>query len=201
MKTKEGTWLNNPHQSHTWFRASGWAHGQVDEVAAKLRADGHDVTALTLPGMESKDADRSEITFEDHVNAIIEAVEAAGTPVVLTVHSARGSPAMPSAIASRSGSRRWSTSTPRPGLRRWTRAFEDAEKPMVWSEIEAEENLDGLSKEQKETFRTARRSGPRPRPEGFVRADERRSPGHPEHPDLHGVHGGAVPDVREAGGR
>ena len=31
--------------------------------------------------------------------------------------------------------------------------FKDAEKPMVWAEIEEEENLDGLSEEQKETFR------------------------------------------------
>ena len=31
--------------------------------------------------------------------------------------------------------------------------FGDADKPMVWSEIEAEENLDGLSEEQKSTFR------------------------------------------------
>ena len=68
-----------------WLGAWAW-----DEVADKLRADGHDVTALTLPGLESTDADRSEITFEDHVNAIIKAVEAAGAPVVLTVHSATG---------------------------------------------------------------------------------------------------------------
>jgi hypothetical protein len=38
--------------------------------------------------------------------------------------------------------------------------FEGVEKPMVWEEIEAEENLDGLSEEQKETFR--RRSMPVP---------------------------------------
>jgi pimeloyl-ACP methyl ester carboxylesterase len=31
--------------------------------------------------------------------------------------------------------------------------FEGDEKPMVWSEIEEEENLDGLSEEQKERFR------------------------------------------------
>ncbi len=31
--------------------------------------------------------------------------------------------------------------------------FTDVEKPMVWEEIDAEENLDGLSEEQKETFR------------------------------------------------
>ena len=37
--------------------------------------------------------------------------------------------------------------------------FEGVEKPMVWTDIEAEENLDGLSEEQKETFRQRAVSG------------------------------------------
>ena len=37
-----------------WLGAWAW-----DEVAAALRADGHEVTAVTLPGLESADADRS----------------------------------------------------------------------------------------------------------------------------------------------
>ena len=61
-----------------WLGAWAW-----DEVAAALRADGHDVTALTLPGLESADADRSSITLTDHVDAICDAVTAAGAPVVL----------------------------------------------------------------------------------------------------------------------
>ena len=32
------------------FWLGAWAY---DEVAATLRADGHDVTAITLPGLES----------------------------------------------------------------------------------------------------------------------------------------------------
>ena len=32
-------------------------------------------------------------------------------------------------------------------------SFEGVEKPLVWEDIEAEENLDGLSDEQKATFR------------------------------------------------
>ena len=68
-----------------WLGAWAW-----DEVAAALRADGHDVTALTLPGLESADADRSSITLADHVDAICDAVAAAGPPVVLAVHSASG---------------------------------------------------------------------------------------------------------------
>src|SRR6266487_2047487 len=43
-----------------WLGAWAW-----DEVASILRADGHDVTALTLPGLESGDADRSAITLSD----------------------------------------------------------------------------------------------------------------------------------------
>src|SRR6266511_638965 len=68
-----------------WLGAWAW-----DEVAAALRADGHDVTAVTLPGLESADADRSAITMSDHVDAIVEAVRAAGAPVVLAVHSGAG---------------------------------------------------------------------------------------------------------------
>ncbi len=41
-----------------WLGAWAW-----DEVAEKLRADGHDVTALTLPGLELADADRSGVTL------------------------------------------------------------------------------------------------------------------------------------------
>ena len=68
-----------------WLGAWAW-----DEVAATLRADGHDVAAITLPGLGSVEADRSAITFEDHVDAICDAVSAAGAPVVLAVHSATG---------------------------------------------------------------------------------------------------------------
>ena len=68
-----------------WLGAWAW-----DEVAGLLRADGHDVTAITLPGLESKDADRSSISGSDHVAAICRAIEAADRPVVLAVHSASG---------------------------------------------------------------------------------------------------------------
>src|SRR5919201_1088325 len=49
-----------------WLGAWAW-----DEVAAALRADGHDVTALTLPGLQSVDADRSSITVSDHIAAMV----------------------------------------------------------------------------------------------------------------------------------
>ena len=131
-----------------WLGAWAW-----DEVAAILRADGHDVTALTLPGLESADADRSKISMEDHVDAITDAVHAADAPVVLAVHSASGfsgyaaSDRVPERIAA------MVYVDTAPGLGALEPKFEGVEKPMVWQEIEAEENLDGMSEEQKETFR------------------------------------------------
>src|SRR4029078_11501256 len=70
-----------------WLGAGAWG-----EVASILREDGHDVRALTLPGLESADADRSRIHAEDHVHAIGDAINAGGAPVVLAVHSATGFP-------------------------------------------------------------------------------------------------------------
>ena len=138
-----------------WLGAWAW-----DEVAALLRADGHDVTALTLPGLESPEADRSLITQEDHVRAICDALEAAPSPAVLAVHSASGfagyaaSDRLPERIAA------MVYVDTAPGKGAPEPDFEGAEKPMVWSDIEAEENLDGLSEDQKETFR--RRAVPVP---------------------------------------
>jgi pimeloyl-ACP methyl ester carboxylesterase len=132
------------------FWLGGWAW---DEVAATLRADGHDVTALTLPGLESATADRSAITFEDHVQAIVDAVSAAAAPVVLAVHSASGftgyaaSDSVPARIAA------MVYVDTAPGVGALDAEFEGDDKPMVWADIEAEENLDGLSDEQMETFR------------------------------------------------
>jgi pimeloyl-ACP methyl ester carboxylesterase len=131
-----------------WLGAWAW-----DEVASVLRADGHDVTAITLPGLESTDADRSRITFEDHVQAIVNAVEAAGRPVVLTVHSASGfsgyaaSDRVPQRIAA------MVYVDTAPGKGALDPDFEGVEKPLVWEEIDAEENLDGLTDEHTATFR------------------------------------------------
>ena len=131
-----------------WLGAWAW-----DEVADALRADGHDVTALTLPGLESADADRSSITLRDHVDAICDAVQAAGPPVLLAVHSATGfsgyaaSDRIPDQIAA------MVYVDSAPGISPLDPAFEGEELPMKWESIEEEENLDGLSDEQQETFR------------------------------------------------
>jgi pimeloyl-ACP methyl ester carboxylesterase len=132
-----------------WLGAWAW-----DEVAAALRADGHEVTALTLPGLESADADRAAITMSDHVDAICEAVRAAGAPVVLAVHSGAGasgygaSDKVPELIAAMV----YVDSGPATGA--LDPDFDAVEKPLPSrEELEAEENLDGLTEEQLETFR------------------------------------------------
>jgi pimeloyl-ACP methyl ester carboxylesterase len=71
-----------------WLNGSSW-----DEVVPVLEQAGHRTHPLTLPGMESKDADRSEITLRDHVNAVVEVIDSfnpAGGQVVLVGHSGGG---------------------------------------------------------------------------------------------------------------
>jgi pimeloyl-ACP methyl ester carboxylesterase len=139
-----------------WLGAWAW-----DEVAELLRGEGHDVTALTLPGLGSVDADRSGVTAEDHVEAICEAVRAAGRPVVLAVHSGAGFPGyaasdrVPELIAAMvyvdTG----------PGVGAMDADFADVELPLHTPEkLAEEENLDGLSDEQLATFQ--RRAVPQP---------------------------------------
>jgi pimeloyl-ACP methyl ester carboxylesterase len=134
-----------------WLGEWAW-----DEVAADLRAEGLDVTPITLPGLESASTDRSQITFADHVNAIIDAVTAAGDrtgmPVVLAVHSASGftgyaaSDRIPEKIAA------MVYVDTAPGKGALDPDFKDAEKPLDWASVSAEENLDGLTDQQKEVF-------------------------------------------------
>jgi pimeloyl-ACP methyl ester carboxylesterase len=139
-----------------WLGAWAW-----DEVAAALRADGHDVTAVTLPGLESAAADRSAITMSDHVDAICDAARAAGAPVVLAVHSGAGAPGyaasdrIPDLIAAMV----YVDSGPATGP--LDPEFDAVEKPLPSrEELAEEENLDGLTEEQLETFR--RRAVPEP---------------------------------------
>jgi len=131
-----------------WLGAWAW-----DDVADVLRADGHDVTALTLPGLESVDVDRSGIRLVDHVDAICAAVEAAAEPVVLAVHSGTGvagyaaSDRLPDRIA------RMVYVDSAPGTGALNPEFEDEELPFRTHAELQQENLDGLSKEQLQVFR------------------------------------------------
>jgi pimeloyl-ACP methyl ester carboxylesterase len=131
-----------------WLGAWAW-----DEVAAALRGQGHDVTPLTLPGLESLEKDRSTITFEDHVTAIGDAVAAAGRPVVLAVHSGAGAPgyAVTDRMPDRIAAMVYVDTGPAKGA--LDPEFEGVEMPMPpLDELRREENLDGISDEQQATW-------------------------------------------------
>ena len=66
-----------------WLNASTW-----DAVVPHLEKEGHRAWPLTLPGMESKDADRRGVTLADHVAAVVDAIDRADGPVLLVGHSA-----------------------------------------------------------------------------------------------------------------
>ena len=161
-----------------------------------LRADGHDVTALTLPGLESADTDRSRSRSRTTSTRSSTPSTRRTAPVVLAVHSA-------------TGLHRIRRQRPRPredrghGLRRH-RTRQGRPGPRLRGRREA----DGLGGDRgggeprraqrgaEGDVPAARRAGARQPPPRGHRADERRAPRHPEHPDLHRIHGRAVPDVR-----
>lgn len=71
-----------------WLDASSW-----DEIVPALERAGHRTHPLTLPGMESKDADRAAITLRDHIDAMVAAIDSldpAAGKVVLVGHSGGG---------------------------------------------------------------------------------------------------------------
>jgi pimeloyl-ACP methyl ester carboxylesterase len=72
-----------------WLDASSWR-----DVTPALEAAGHRVHPLTLPGLESVDADRGGIGLRDHVDAVVAKVdslsEESGDRVVLVGHSGGG---------------------------------------------------------------------------------------------------------------
>ena len=130
-----------------WLGAWAW-----DTVAAALRADGHDVTPITLPGLESPDTDRSAITAADHVDAIVAAVEAQDEPVVLAVHSGAGFPgyAATDRVPERIAAMVYVDTGPGKGA--MEPDFADVDFPLPsWSELD--ENLDGLTDQHLTEFR------------------------------------------------
>jgi pimeloyl-ACP methyl ester carboxylesterase len=66
-----------------WLDGASW-----DAVTKELEQAGHQVAALTLPGLESPTADRSGITLADHVAAVVQAVDEAAGPALVVGHSA-----------------------------------------------------------------------------------------------------------------
>lgn len=71
-----------------WLDGSSW-----NEVAPDLRAAGHTVTAVTLPGMSAGD-DVSSVTLRDQVDAVVALVDSLAVagrgPIVLVGHSGGG---------------------------------------------------------------------------------------------------------------
>jgi pimeloyl-ACP methyl ester carboxylesterase len=68
-----------------WLNGASW-----DDVTKPLMDAGHTVHALTLPGLESRDADRTDIGLRDHVDAVVAAIDSLPSPVVLVGHSGGG---------------------------------------------------------------------------------------------------------------
>jgi pimeloyl-ACP methyl ester carboxylesterase len=73
-----------------WLGAWAW-----DAVADELRQHGHQVTAVTLPGLVADQPDRASTTLVQQAEALRSAVHAAaadGSSVVLVAHSGAGFP-------------------------------------------------------------------------------------------------------------
>jgi pimeloyl-ACP methyl ester carboxylesterase len=68
-----------------WLDASSW-----QEVVPALEAAGHRPHPLTLPGLESGDADRAGISLQDHIDFVVAAIDALEGKVVLVGHSGGG---------------------------------------------------------------------------------------------------------------
>lgn len=139
-----------------WLGAWAW-----DEVAGLLTADGHEVTAVTLPGLESVDSDRSSVRLADHVDAICGAVQATGRPVVLAVHSGAGVPGYE--VSDRVPD--WLAAVvyvdTGPATGAMSPGFEGDEYPLPpLDKLAEQENLDGLTEAHLERF--AARSVPQP---------------------------------------
>lgn len=68
-----------------WLGAWAWA-----KVAAPLRAAGHDVETVTLPGLADRAEPRAGVTLADHVAHVAALVVQRGPGVILAGHSGAG---------------------------------------------------------------------------------------------------------------
>lgn len=70
-----------------WLGSWAW-----DEVAEHLTTAGRRAIALTLPGLDPNDSDRSSRTLDDQAEAIEKVAVAEGRPVVIVAHSGANAP-------------------------------------------------------------------------------------------------------------
>lgn len=88
MQARRMANFENPHVVLVpgfWLGAWAW-----DEVVGPLRDAGLEPHAVTLPGLESVDADRAAVTREDHVGSVVRLVESLPPGVLLVGHSGGG---------------------------------------------------------------------------------------------------------------
>jgi pimeloyl-ACP methyl ester carboxylesterase len=157
-----------------WLDGSSWG-----EVTPVLERAGHLVRALTLPGLESADAERGGIRLRDHVDAVVAAIDQAEGPVVLVGHSGGGAIAHAAADARADRVARvvYVDSGPVGDGQPLNDQLPvvDGEIPLPdWSEFD-EEDLRDLDDELREAFRA--RAVPEPMAVAYdpqVLADERR---------------------------
>lgn len=65
-----------------WLDGSSWS-----KVTPPLIEAGHIVLPMTLPGLQAVDADRSRITLQDHIDAVVTVIDGLEADVVLVGHS------------------------------------------------------------------------------------------------------------------
>lgn len=153
-----------------WLDGSTW-----DDLVPVLMQSGHRPHPVTLPGMQSKDADRSGITLRDHVDAVVAVIDSLDGPVVLAGHSGGGAIAHGAADArpDRVASVIYVDSVPLGdgGVINDELPAEDGEVPLPeWSFFD-EEDLVGLD----EGLRVAFRERAVPAPAGVTRDPQRLS--------------------------
>ncbi len=138
-----------------WLGSWAW-----DAVLPHLeRSDTTRVTSLTLPGLDAVDADRSAVTFDAHVRAVIDAVSDSDERTVLVVHSGAGPVgyAVTDRIPDRVARIVYVDSGPMPdgAALRPDLAADVVEIPLpTWAELEADgSSLEGLDEKALEAFR------------------------------------------------
>lgn len=116
------------------------------------------MTSLTLPGLDAVDTDRSAVTFDAHVRAVVDAVSDSDERTVLVVHSGAGPVgyAVTDRIPDRVARIVYVDSGPMPdgAALRPDLAADVVEIPLpTWAELEADgSSLEGLDEKALERF-------------------------------------------------